>query len=731
MTPERWAEVKAVLGAAMETPPAERSALVARACGNDLSMRREVESLLAAMDDADSLPGARSAVAATTASFVAEEDSALRTALERALSRQYEILRPLGRGATGAVFLARERALDRFVAIKVLRPDLANDTETRERFRREARVAAQLSHASILPLYAFGEVGDPQSGLPLWYLVMGYVRGASLAHRLRIEGRLSYVEAHRILSELADALDCAHRHGVVHRDIKPANILLDDGSGRAMLADFGISKIQGAADPLTLTGEIVGTPAFMSPEQSLGEREVDERSDIYSLGAVGYLMLAGREPFAGTSVAELLTQLRGERDEPPPLQTLVPSVPEELAAVVMRCLARDKAARWSSARELKEALARAVSTSSAALPETLRDLPSFGPYAVLWVVAWTALAAFTRQSPGERLLLLLVAVLVPVGLVLHVWNVGRHGLSTGQLARVAFWPPEWWGMWWPRSLRRPGDLWVRLPAPARLARAVLSFFFVALPAMILARPWFTAKGWLPAVDADPGWFAAAEGMLVLITGAVTIGTLRWASRCGLTMAEATRLLFGATTPSPAWSNPRVARLLTAGALGVRPPERDVPADYRRAIEDLAPLLPADATSCGVAALHAARSLLAAIEDYDRQLVSLARDASAPELDRLTTRLNALDDASAPDSNERRELRELVRHQLDLVRRMHARHELVTEERARLLDLMRGLWTQLSVLRDAAGSAALPQMCARVRVLCAEIGDQLGANTSRL
>jgi serine/threonine-protein kinase len=720
MTPERWAEVKAVVGAAMETPAADRPALVAKACGIDAAMRHEVESLLAAMDDADSLPGVRDAVAAATASFVAGDEAALRLALERALSRQYEILRPLGRGATGCVFLARERALERFVAIKVLRPDLAGDTETRERFRREARVAAQLSHASILPLYAVGEVGDPDSGLPLWYLVMGYVRGASLAERLRIEGRLSCAESHGILTELADALDCAHRHGVIHRDIKPGNILLDDESGRAILADFGISKVRGATEALTLTGQIVGTPAFMSPEQLLGDREVDERSDIYSLGAVGYTMLAGRQPFADLRPADLLSGR--SRGEPPALRTVAPSVPDDLAAVVMRCLESDRELRWSSARELKDALTRAVSTSAGALPETLRDLPSFGPYAVLWVVAWTALAVLTRQSTGERALLLLVAVLVPVGLVLHVWNVGRHGLSLRELACVAFWPPEWWGMWWPRALRRPGDLWARLPRPARLARVALSTFFVALPAMILARPWFTAKGWLPAFDADPGWFAAAEVSLVLITAAVTIGALRWASRRGLTTAEATRVLFGSTTPSPAWSNPRVSRLLTAGSLGVRPPDRDSPSDHRRAIEDVVPLLPSEAATVGAAAAHAARFLLIAIEERDRQLVSLARDASAPELDRLTSRLSALDEAASSDSDERRELRDLVRHQLEVVRRMHTRHELVAEHRARLFDLMRGLWTQLSVLRDAAGSSTMPQICARVRVLCAEAAD---------
>jgi Protein kinase domain len=722
MTPERWAEVKALLGAAMETPLTERPAFLDEACGADAGIRREVESLLAVIEDADSLPGARAAIAAEAAALATEatldREVGLRATLERTLGQQYEILRPLGRGATGAVFLARERALERFVAIKVLRPDLAADAETRERFRREACVAAQLSHPSILPLYAFGEVDG------LWYLVMGYVRGVSLAERLRLEGRLVCAEAHRILADLAGALECAHRHGVVHRDIKPANILLDDDSGRAMLADFGISKVQGTADRLTLTGEVVGTPAYMSPEQALGEREIDERSDIYSLGAVGYTMLAGREPFAGASSGELLYARL--RDDPPPLRTIAPSVPEDLASVVMRCLARERALRWASARELKDALGRAVGTSAACLPEAVRDLPSFGPYALLWVVAWTALAVLTQQSPGERALLMLVALLVPLGLVLHVWNVGRHGLAPLELVRVACWPPEWWGMWWPRALRRPGDLWARLPAPARLARVVLSTFFVALPGMILTRQWLAAEGWLPAMDASPGWFAAAEGTLVLAAAAATAGTLTWALRRGLSLSEAARVLFGATAPSPAWSEPRIARLLSPGTLGTRPPERDAPADYRRAIDDVAALLPTEAAPAGAEAARGARRLLGAIDECDRELASLARDASAPELDRLTAQLAALDDTASPECDERHELRVLVRHQLEVVRRMRARHELVSEHRARLFDLMRGLWTQLSLARDAGGSATMSQLCVRVRALCAEIADQLEA-----
>ena len=252
MTSERWLEIKAVVAGAMDTPPADRAQYLDTRCGSDSEMRREVESLLVVADDAGSIPGVRGAIDAAREHFLADADATLRAALERALGRQYEILRPLGSGGMGSVFLARERTLERLVAVKVLRPDLAEAAEGRERFRREARIAARLSHPSILPLHAFGEIEG------IWYFVMEYVRGQSLAERLRLEGRVPPRNARQILIELAEALDCAHRNGVVHRDIKPSNILLDDETGRAVLADFGISKLAGAGDSLTVTGFVVG-----------------------------------------------------------------------------------------------------------------------------------------------------------------------------------------------------------------------------------------------------------------------------------------------------------------------------------------------------------------------------------------------------------------------------------------------------------------------------------------
>ena len=206
----------------------------------------------------------------------------LREALTKAIGFQYRIERLLGRGGMGAVYLAHELALDRDVAIKVLPPEHAGTPDVRERFRREARTAARLSHPHIVPLHTFGEV----SGLV--YFVMGYVAGESLAARLARQGPLESEEARTLLVALCDALDYAHRQGIVHRDIKPDNILIDAGSGAPLLTDFGIAKPTLGEAQLTSTGQVIGTPHYMSPEQALGRSDLGPRSDLYSLGVAAY-----------------------------------------------------------------------------------------------------------------------------------------------------------------------------------------------------------------------------------------------------------------------------------------------------------------------------------------------------------------------------------------------------------------------------------------------------------
>src|SRR5512138_760793 len=224
---------------------------------------------------------------------VSSSDAELRAHVERVLNANYELDREIGRGGMGIVYKARDRRLKRLVAIKVLPPELAFRAEIRTRFLREAETAAQLSHPNIVPIYSV----DERDGIV--YFVMALVEGENLAARLHTSGALSPGEARRILLEVAHALAYAHERGVVHRDIKPDNILLQTGDGRVMVTDFGIARAvtEGADSRLTATGMAIGTPAYMSPEQSTGDRQIDGRSDLYSLGVVGYQMLTGDPPF--------------------------------------------------------------------------------------------------------------------------------------------------------------------------------------------------------------------------------------------------------------------------------------------------------------------------------------------------------------------------------------------------------------------------------------------------
>jgi serine/threonine protein kinase len=712
MSPERWRQIKTTVADALELPSGERTGFIDRVCAGDPDMRREVESLLDATHGGDSLPGARDAIAVAARSAIGHPErsaGAMHHDLEHAIGAQYEILKELGSGGMATVYLARERALDRFVAIKVLRPDLAAGSTGRERFRREARVAAQLSHPGIVPLHSFGEAGGG-----LWYFDMGYARGKTLAERLRIEDRIPWVEAHRILTALADAIECAHRHGVVHRDIKPANILLDDASGQPMLADFGIAKVAGSDDSLTPEFTRIGTPSYMSPEQVEGLSDIDGRSDIYAFGAVAYRMLSGRELFPGLGPKEqMIARLTSD---PVPLQSIAPAVPAPIASVVMRCLSRDRNARWRDANEMRQALARAGASASEALPDTVRDLPSFGAYALLWAIAWGGFALLSDRAPGERVLLLLIAFLVPLGLMLHVWNVGRHGLGAGELARVAAWPPEWWSMWWPAALRRPSDVWSRLPFPARLVRGTLSAFFIVIPALILSRQWLSRSGWVPADD----WFAfeLAQTAAVVLTAIVVVGAFAWAQRRDLTMGEAIRLLLGATAASPSWHSPNIARVLVPASGTVRPPDRDVPGDHVRALEELAsagviPNAARDLTHLYREAIAAARNTAARIKALDTDLAQLTRDANPAEIDRLSAHLASFGEA-AHGNPDRRELHDVMARQLELVRKLRARHEEIARERARLMDLLRALWARTRDAREGGDSSRVAATIAELR-----------------
>lgn len=215
-------------------------------------------------------------------------------------------------------------------------------------------MTARLSHPNIVPVHSFGEIHD-DAGAPLVYIVMKYVHGESLAERMRRDGALPPAEAKRILRDLALALDSAHRDGVVHRDLKAENILLERGTGRALLTDFGVA-LQRSLDPVRAeASRAFGTPHYMSPEQAAGELDIDNRSDVYSVGVLGYYMLTGTLPFEGLTFEALAAKHIAESHTP--LYEACSDAPVELRETIERCLRKNRDERWRSARELVDALA--------------------------------------------------------------------------------------------------------------------------------------------------------------------------------------------------------------------------------------------------------------------------------------------------------------------------------------------------------------------------------------
>ena len=265
-----------------------------------------------------------------------------------AVGTQYLVDAEIGRGGMAVVYRATDMRLNRRVAIKVLPPELAFNADVRERFLREAQTSALLSHPSIVPIYTV----DEREGIV--YFVMALVDGESLAQRLSREPRLPIADARRLLSGVADALAYAHSLGVVHRDVKPDNIMLERTTGRPMVTDFGIARAAQGDTRLTVTGVAIGTPAYMSPEQALGERELDGRSDIYSLGVIGYQLLAGETPFKASNTPAMLVKHVSET--PRPLASLRSDVPSGLAHAITRALAKKPEDRWEDAAAFREAL---------------------------------------------------------------------------------------------------------------------------------------------------------------------------------------------------------------------------------------------------------------------------------------------------------------------------------------------------------------------------------------
>ena len=280
--------------------------------------------------------------------------SVLAERFQNLLKDRYVIERELGRGGMAVVFLAHDVRHDRYVAIKVFRSDIG-DASGAERFQREIRLLARLQHPHILPLYDSGTTGETS------YFVSPYIEGETLRARLKREQQLSIDEAVRLAIEVADALDFAHARGVIHRDIKPANILLHNG--HAIVADFGIARAirRSGSEWTTAAGLTVGSPAYMSPEQASGDRELDGRSDIYSLACVLYEMLTGDPPFV-SRVAHMIIAAKlsgGAR----PVREIRPELSIALDAAIARALERAPDDRFATARAFGTALAYGAQVS--------------------------------------------------------------------------------------------------------------------------------------------------------------------------------------------------------------------------------------------------------------------------------------------------------------------------------------------------------------------------------
>ena len=281
---------------------------------------------------------------------------ALRDRVERAVAARFEVEAEIGRGGMAVVYRARDVRLHRKVALKVLPPELAFRDEVKSRFLREAQMSAQLSHPNIVPIYTVDEIDG------VVFFSMGLVEGETLAQRLVHEPRPPLATVRSMLRQVADALAYAHSRHVVHRDVKPDNILVERSTGQVLVSDFGIARAAEGDSRLTVTGATVGTPAYMSPEQAMGDRALDARSDIYALGVVGYQMLAGELPHQAANTPSMLMKHISER--PRPLGEVRPDLPANLVYAIERAMAKGCDDRWPDAGAFRDALDESASVAS-------------------------------------------------------------------------------------------------------------------------------------------------------------------------------------------------------------------------------------------------------------------------------------------------------------------------------------------------------------------------------
>ena len=633
--------------------------------------------------------------------------------LEKALGAQFEILRLLGRGGMGAVYLAREHSLDRLVAIKVLLPEAAN-AESDERFRREARTAAKLTHPNIVPLHTFGEAEG------MMYFVMGFVQGESLKEMIDRKGKIEPDDARRILGEVAGALHYAHKQGVVHRDIKPDNILIADEDGSPLLTDFGIAQSVASGETLTQMGTTLGTPHYMSPEQASGERDIDGRSDLYSLGIVGYQMLSGKLPFEGDSLRDVLVQQVTK--EPTPLDVLSPSTPNALAEAIAGCLRKDPDDRISDGAGLQSALGFGIATDpdDEGLPDYVERV--VGEWRILhWIgsgLVLVGVGALLKGAAPSYWGLPAVGAVVHFGTALMVWDHIRRGKIKGYtvkaLAALAYKQPRWWSSWWPRALRQKNNLWDRFPRTLKRTHKWLG----AAGAWLLLMP-FLPKQYL---DIIIGWFSPQFQLTGIVIGAVIamlsplvgillgllISTLRLRREiiaAGGDSGDTFRFLPPPRHSAKFWRQPWVQKFLLPEPELAPVLEKGgairTPVGYAEAISAASASLSGPDKSLAVESETVAKEILKAIEAIDGQIENLAATSDPAEVARYKHRLDALGEETQGEPAGTSRMRKMLQQQLELAQSLTDQLEEAQERRSRLVTMLETLWLQVSSLKAQA------------------------------
>jgi serine/threonine protein kinase len=408
MNPDRWRKVEKIFNQALEVDQSCRAAVIEESCAGDETLRFEVESLLAQHENAESFIETPAFYASDAVASQSPANPGLASDLGHAVIGHYRILGKIGGGGQGVVYEAEDLKLGRHVALKFLPEQLAQDPQSARRFRREARAASALNHPNICTVHEVDEVEGRT------FIAMEFVPGKTLDKVIPPSG-LNPAVALGYAIQVADALSAAHAAAIVHRDVKPSNLMVNE-SGRVKVLDFGLAKLEdqvpdgteSATTIVTNTGMIIGTLAYMSPEQAEG-KAIDVRSDVFSFGSVLYEMLSGRRAFVGQSRAGLLSAVM--RDEPTPLVGLKHKVPPELRRIVARCLQKAPEARYPSAVELSQDLKKsrdvlfpesATTLNPARLARHMRQPRALVPALIILILIAIGVAWLVKRSRDER-----------------------------------------------------------------------------------------------------------------------------------------------------------------------------------------------------------------------------------------------------------------------------------------------------------------------------------------